>query len=231
MNINLRVSRLIAVIILAAGVGNRYGTKIPKQFLKINDKEVIEISIDAFRKSKEINHISIVTNSEFVDHCQKFEVDEIVVGGDKRRESVYNGLLSLPLETEYVIIHDAVRPLITADLINNHIELIKTNEYAAIDTVVQITDNLIETTKEGFHSKIVPRKNIRLSLTPETFVFKILLDCYMKSIEQKLNIPEIYDDASLVNYFGYKVNTVEVIGFNSKITFQEDLKLMKYFLE
>lgn len=222
---------MIAVVILAAGVGNRYGTKIPKQFLKINDKEIIEISIDVFRKCKDVGYISIVTNKEFVDHCQKFKVDKVVIGGEKRRESVYNGLVNLPEKTKYVIIHDAVRPLVNTDLINEHIDLITTNKYAAIDTVVTITDNLIETTNEDYHLRIIPRKNIKLSLTPETFNHKILLDCHEKRIEQNLEIPEIYDDASLVNYFGHKVKTIEIKGFNSKITFQDDLKLIKYFID
>lgn len=222
---------MIAVIILAAGVGNRYGTKTPKQFLKINDKEIIEISINIFRQCKAVDYISIVTNKEFIDHCQKFKIDKVVVGGEKRRESVFNGLVDLPENTEYVIIHDAVRPLINEELINSHIDLIRTNKYAAIDTVVEITDNLIETTNDGYHSKIIPRKNVKLSLTPETFNHKILLDCHKKRLEQNLEIPEIYDDASLVNYFGYKVKTIEAKGFNSKITFQDDLELIKYFID
>ncbi|MCG3256493.1 MAG: 2-C-methyl-D-erythritol 4-phosphate cytidylyltransferase [Candidatus Heimdallarchaeota archaeon] len=222
---------MIAVIILAAGVGNRYGTKIPKQFLKINKKEIIEISIDVFKQCKDVDFISIVTNNEYVDHCQKFKVDKIVIGGEKRRESVYNGLVNLPEKTEYVIVHDAVRPLIDTDLVNKHISLIKTNKYAAIDTVVGITDNLIETNNDGYHIKIIPRKNIRLSFTPETFNYRILLECHKKRIEQNLEIPEIYDDASLVNYFGHIVKTIEMKGFNSKITFKDDLELIKYFID
>ena len=121
----------------------------------------------------------------------------MVVGGEKRRDSVFNGLTNLPENTKFVMIHDAVRPLVNTDLVNEHINLIKTNEYGAVDTIVEITDNLIESTDDGFHSRIIPRKNVKLSLTPETFDYEILLECHKKRIDQNLDIPEIYDDASL----------------------------------
>ena len=79
-------------IILAAGSGQRFGSSIPKQFMSLNGLKVIEYSINAFKLSKTIDYIIIVTDEYSIDLCESYRVDKIVAGGTSRQESTYSHL-------------------------------------------------------------------------------------------------------------------------------------------
>ena len=120
-------NKKIAVIIAAAGKGTRVGGPVPKQFLKIGGDPVILKTLKAFNALDEVDHIFIVTNEEYIEHCAKIVADngiekvrEIVKGGAERQESVYNALQEVNRicpGVSYVLIHDAARPFVSEQVV------------------------------------------------------------------------------------------------------------------
>ena len=115
----------IKAIILASGKGNRFKNETPKQFLNIKGCPVIIHSLRPFQECNEIDEIIIVTIKEFIDKTRNLidqnkisKVYEIVEGGKVRQESSRIGVESCSVDTKYVLIHDAVRPFITINLLN-----------------------------------------------------------------------------------------------------------------
>ncbi len=110
-----------SAIILAGGLGKRIGKNIPKQFLKINNKMIIDFSIEAFQKNKNIDEIIIVCHREWIKYINsKYDKKiKIIKGGETRSESSYYGLKSCNKNCKYVFIHDAARPFIDCELINS----------------------------------------------------------------------------------------------------------------
>ena len=107
-----------SAIILAGGIGNRMKIDIPKQFILIKNKMVIEYSIDVFLENKHINEIIIVCEKKWIEKLKnKYPNIKIVCGGKTRTESSYIGLSTCGKNVENVLIHDAARPIINQDLI------------------------------------------------------------------------------------------------------------------
>ena len=121
----------ITAIIPVAGRGERFGEDIPKQYFKIDGNPVIAITLNKINTVKQINSIIIVVSSEEVDRIKQIIHDycdlkkdvKVIVGGLKRQDSVYNGLMNVNTDTDIVIVHDGVRPLIQSDLISKSIEV------------------------------------------------------------------------------------------------------------
>ena len=115
-----------AVIIVAGGVGKRFGSKEPKQFLLLNKKKMFEWSIIAFKKVKTCKQIILVVPEYKLKEIQKYkkiyEID-IVSGGKERYNSVQNGLKYVKNNIDIVAIHDAARPLITENIINEVLKI------------------------------------------------------------------------------------------------------------
>src|SRR5690554_5603679 len=118
----------VAALIAAAGKGQRMGAKINKQFLLLNGKPILSHTIEVFDKHQGIDEILVITAAQEKARLQEilaagnFNKDiKIVIGGQERQDSVYNGLLAVK-ESGLVIIHDGARPFLTSDLIDQVIE-------------------------------------------------------------------------------------------------------------
>ena len=134
-------------IILASGSGKRAGFDLPKQFQKIKDKTICEISIEAFEKNEGINEIILVVNEQY-----KVLLDEIVVknnykkitkivfGGAERIDSSRNGVFAIDEEESNILIHDCVRPFVSQRIINDCINAL--NNYSAVDVAANVTDTI-----------------------------------------------------------------------------------------
>ena len=122
-----------SAIILAGGDGNRINSSVPKQFIEINNKKLIDFSIDAFEKNKNIDEIIIVLNKKWIEkYKDEYKSYILTVGGNSRSHSSLNGLLCCSEKSKNVLIHDAARPLLTQDLINNCIKYLSTYTYIKI---------------------------------------------------------------------------------------------------
>jgi len=210
-------------IITAGGTSSRFGNT-NKLLEKINGKEVIKYTIDAFNISKidEIiicSHISIMhTLKELFKDYKKVRITE---GGNTRQQSVYNGLLAC--ECDYVIIHDGARPMITTEMINVCIEMVKDMNALTVAT------KTIDTIKEVEHGKIVrtiDRAKLYNTQTPQAFEYKLI-----KKAHEKLKDKNFTDDAGMLEHLGETVYILDGSYKNIKITTQIDIETAKIYLK
>ncbi len=214
-------------IIPAAGSGVRFSTKTPKQFIKFNGKELIIHTLEKFEAVKRINSIVISTKLEYFNHLYRLirkhrikKVTKIIEGGKTRQESVFNALQTLRCKSgDRIIIHDSVRPFVTPRLIMNLIR--KCESYNCIIPGLRITDTIKKTDSRAYVVATIQRDNVWQIQTPQLFRF----DELMNSFKNALNKNFIgTDEASLLEFAGYKVKIIEGEKSNIKITVKEDLK-------
>jgi len=141
-------------IILASGSSNRFGDKIPKQFIKIEGQTILEKSIEAFEKNENITDIILITNPDYIEYTQNLVKDKfsklrtIQAGGKTRQESSSIGV-SLIEETEAnVLIHDGARPFVSQEIITNCINALKTNN--AVGVAINSNDTIIKLDENGY---------------------------------------------------------------------------------
>lgn len=219
-------------IITAAGSGTRISSKSKKQFVKIKERPLLFWTIDRFIYHAEIDQVIIVLPQDELSVFKEVILKEykaanieVIAGGEKRQESVYNAIQACPEDTELVLIHDGVRPFVTKDEITKLI--IKATIKKAVIPVYKVKNTL----KEVINDKIirtVPRTNIVNALTPQVFSYDLIIKCHEKAMDIE---HEFTDDASLLEYFDYPVYTVECSPNNFKITDKTDLEIAKQIIE
>jgi len=212
----------VAVIIPAAGSGNRFGGE--KQFKLFRGKPLLSYSVDKFLKISLVKEIIIAVPEGQVEKIKKsFEYIflknknlKVVVGGQTRQGSVKNGLNVLAEDIELVCIHDAARPLVTEKLINKTIE--KSFMYDGAIAAIQPVD----TVKLIFNDKIkqsLDRKNIWLAQTPQVFKKDKLISAFENALNKKIIGT---DESSLMEEAGFFVVPVDGDISNFKVTSPED---------
>ena len=165
-------------IILAAGNSNRFGGNIPKQFIRIKDRLLIDFSIATFEKIKNINKIIIVVSKKYYSLMVKeYPQHSIILGGETRKESSYNGLLACDKKTKKVLIHDSARVLITEDLINKCIKTL--DDYNAVTLAVAVKDTIAKV-KNSSIIKIDDRETLRAIQTPQGFNFTKIKNAHIE---------------------------------------------------
>lgn len=213
---------LIDVVIVAAGVGKRLGANIPKQYLKINDKTILEHSIEAIRQCSYLGKIILVLSKDdqyfkTLDLADKSNIS-IAYGGKERQDSVLNGLLQV--DSTYAMVHDAARPFVTKNDLDNLCSLALNDSIGGI-----LASPVSDTLKFACNMQIkhtVPRANMYRALTPQLFKTKELIEALIKASNEKVAIT---DEASAMEYLGYSVQIVEGSSSNFKITTMDDYKM------
>ena len=206
------------IIIPAAGIGQRFGNVVPKQFAELKGKPVLMHTIELFSITNQ--KIILVLNPEFILYwknlCDKFSfrVPHIIVeGGKTRTDSVRNGLAIIN-DDGIVAIHDAVRPLVSRALIEKLFTVAEKKDNAI--PAISVQDSLRKL--EAGKNYSVERKDYRMIQTPQCFHVSKLKSAYE-------NFPgnEFTDDASVYEMAGEKINLVEGEFSNIKITEPNDL--------
>ena len=212
----------VAVIIPAAGSGNRFGGE--KQFKLFRGKPLLSYSIDKFVKISSVKEIIIIVPKGHVEKIKNFfkstyskdKVLKVVIGGQTRQESVKNGLNVLAKEIDLVCVHDAARPFVTEKLINKTIEksIMYDGAIAAtqpVDTVKLFSNNKIKYSLD--------RENIWLAQTPQVFKKDKLVIAFENALNKKITGT---DESSLMEEAGFSI--VPVVGetSNFKVTFSID---------
>ena len=220
-------------IIVAGGKGTRFGANRSKQFLEINGTSIIVHTLRQFERAQEIDRVVVAVPAEevnafrsVVEESNLEKVSQVVAGGDTRAQSVKYGLASIEA-AHLVAVHDAVRPLVTPEEIDQ-VVLAANNSGAAI-LVAPVSDTI----KEVDHNRIVktlPRAQLRRALTPQCFRFDILKRAYADLEEIESLRIEVTDDSFLVERLGVPITIVEGSARNIKITTAEDLKLVEELL-
>lgn len=218
-------------IILAGGSGRRMGSALPKQFLKVNDKMVIEYTIDAFERSTHINEIAIVTHPDYVEEMKQIiasnpwkKVTHVLLGGKERTDSTLSALNAYTNNDDRLLIHDAVRPLVSLDIIMNVCTAL--NEYEAVNLAVPAVDTIIEV-ENGIMVGAPRRDRLRQVQTPQGFKRETLARAYEKALKDPQFVAT--DDCGVV--FKYLPDThikiIEGENSNIKITYKEDLEFLR----
>jgi len=220
---------IVSAIIPVAGQGKRFGGQTPKQFLDIGGQSIIEITLQKFVSHVEINHGVVVVPENDINFSgtlfrrisgfeKKFKV---ISGGKKRQDSVYNGLESIPPNTDIVIVHDGVRPLVSSLLISKSINrALKMGACVAAlpvkDTIKRVeNDTVLET---------ISRNNLWQVQTPQSFRYSVLKEAHIKARENDFYST---DESSLVEWNGHPVSIIPGESNNIKITTNADLELSR----
>lgn len=209
----------ITAIITAGGTSSRYGNT-NKLLEKVYDKEIIKYTVEAFEKS-DVDEIVICANKSIISDLEKVFSHRIIEGGATRQESVYNGLSSITCD--YVLIHDAARPMITAELINKTIEAVKVRKAVSVFTK---TIDTIKEVQDGKVIRTLDRTKLYNTQTPQAFEYNLI-----KSAHDKLKGQNFTDDAGMLESLGYEVYMVEGEYTNIKITTKSDIELAKIYLK
>lgn len=219
-------------LIVAAGRGVRLGGDIPKQFRKIGDRPLLTWTALQFEQAEKVDEIVLVvaeefllyTNDSVVNPYRFAKLSRIVKGGATRQESVYHGLKSLPISTDYVAIHDGVRSIVNGGDIDRVI-VTAHKERAAI-LARPITDT-VKRVESDFIISTLDRSKLYLAETPQVYQY----DLIMAAHERSAGGSGATDDAFLVEALGFKVKTVIPDKPNIKVTTEDDFKLARTILE
>ncbi len=225
-------------IILSGGSGNRFGSEIPKQFSRVNNKPILEYCIDNFHSHPHIEKIIIVSNPVFIAETKQItanykKIVSIVEGGNSRGESSFIGLneLSKIVNTEennYVLIQDAVRPNTRKNIIDNLISEVVENEVVSVG--IPTTDTIYIIDERNSVQTIPDRSKLLNIQTPQAFKLSLIYDAY-STCEQNLRY-KFTDDCSLVHHTfpNKKIKVVYGDPNNIKVTYPEDINSLQNIL-
>ncbi len=223
----------VTAIITAAGKGKRMLHSVPKHFIRLEDKPVLAYTLDVFERCPDVNQVLVVSRSGEEDYCLKEVVEKygykkvlkIVIGGDRRQDSVYNGIKELDEDTDIVLVHDGVRPFVSQNTLS---EAIKLAIFAdGVVTAVPVKDTIKYVGDDGIIRATPDRSSLWHAQTPQVFKRRILEEAYVRAYNDKYTGT---DDSSLVERLGYKVKIVEGGVDNIKITTKEDLLFAEVIL-
>lgn len=216
-----RDNRVIAIIV-AAGRGKRLGSSLPKQFLKVRGRTILEMSVEAFEQNKYVDEIFVAANADYCELTEKLcrgfsKLKKIVAGGAERQDSVRAALDCLRGENGIVLVHDAARPFVSEAVINAVIE--GTADFGAAIPTVPAKDTIRQV--DGTGSRTLQRETLACVQTPQGFRISLIKHAFEKAqAEGFLGT----DDASLVERMGINISMVQGEDANRKITTREDLE-------
>ncbi len=213
-----------SAIILAGGVGERIDSDIPKQFIEVNSKKVIDYSIEAFSKNKHINEIILVLNKNWIPNFEnQYKKYRLVKGGKTRHESSLNGVLACSDKSRNILIHDSARPLISQEIINDCICYL--SDYQAATPIVDIDDSVIRKKNDSF--EYLNRNLIKSIQTPQGFHKNVIID----GLNSAVNIGT--DDISTLQSYNPKLKIKFFKGDknNFKITNNIDLQMFQSIID
>lgn len=229
---------MLYAVIAAGGIGSRMGSEMPKQYIIVGNKPIIAHTVKKFLDCEKFRKVIVLCPEDWCDYTGKllkqYCKDEKVIvikGGSDRNETVMNSVRYIEStdglsEDTVIITHDAVRPFVTAEIINNHIE--KSGLYDAIGTVIPATDTIIESL-DGLTVDGTPdRSKLYQCQTPQTFKAKKLKMLYESLTDDKKAI--LTDTCSVFSVSGEKVYLIRGDVQNIKITYPYDLKIAELIL-
>ncbi len=214
-------------IIAAGGHGKRMGTEVPKQLLKLDGVTIIEHSLRPFILCPDIEGIVIVAADTIFKHIKKIVKNvsdgdkslTVVKGGSKRQDSVWNGLEAVPDDTDVVVIHDAVRPFITPNLIT---ECARTAMKNGAVTVMRPLKETLKVAENNVVVKTLDRSTLWITQTPQAFRTELIIKAHRLALKENYTGT---DDSMLVEHLGHPVYIIEGNDMNIKITTMADLKI------
>lgn len=221
-------------IIVAAGQGTRFGGKLPKQFLILQDRPILAHTLQRFEQSAQIEKVVVVAAPAWIPYIQREisgrfrfkKCETIVPGGERRQESVWAGWQALSFKTsDIVVVHDAVRPLFSLRLLERVIAGCEKFDgcipaLSLSDTVKQVAGEVVIATLD--------RERLKLAQTPQAFRSESLQRAFQQAQREQTHGT---DEATLVERSGGRLCWVEGESSNLKITAPHDLKLAEFLAQ
>lgn len=219
-------------IILAGGSGSRFGADMPKQFLQVAGKMIIEHTIDAFERHPMIDEIAIVSRADYMEEMREMvkkdgyvKVTHVLQGGKERYHSSLAAIEAFTDDDDNLLIHDGVRPLVSERIISDCVNALA--EYEAVDVAVPTTDTIIELNEDGSIARIPQRRLLRNAQTPQCFRRRVIAEAFRLALQDPDFFPT--DDCSIVLKYMPEVAIKVVDGepSNIKVTYKSDLETVE----
>ena len=219
-------------IIPAGGTGKRMGSRLPKQYLSLAGFPILVHTLKPFQRSPLIDEIFLAVpkgdltkiRRDVVATFHLSKVSRVLAGGRERQDSVWNALMHVRREHDIVLVHDAVRPFVSGEIIERAVAGAK--ESGAVATGVPIQDTVKRTDPAGTVTGTVSRDGLWSVQTPQAFRRDVILDAYKKAADDGFYGT---DDASLVERMGIPVRMIPGHSDNIKVTIPEDLERGRRF--
>lgn len=225
------------VLIIAGGVGARMGQDIPKQFINVYDKPVIVYTLEAFQKHPSIDAIEVVCLDGWHDvlwaYAKQFgiaKLENIVSGGKNGQDSIRNGLYDIASRhngsDDIVLVHDAIRPMVSSDIISDNIRVCR--QYGNAITVVPCTAAMLKTFDSLSTEEQVPRDNLKITQTPQAFFLQDIIAAHKEALEK--GITNSVASCTMYIELGRKLYMSAGSEKNLKLTTAEDIEIFKALL-
>ncbi|OAA86938.1 IspD/TarI family cytidylyltransferase [Clostridium ljungdahlii] len=225
-------------LIIAGGVGARMNQDIPKQFINVYDKPVIVYTLEAFQKHPNIDAIEVVCLDGWNDILRAYskqfgitKLENIVPGGVKGQDSIRNGLYDIVKRhseaDDIVLIHDAIRPMVSTDIISDNIRVCRMHGNAI--TVVPCTAAMLKT-MDGIESESqIPRDNLKITQTPQSFFINDIVAAHKEALNK--GITNSVASCTMYIELGRKLYMSAGSEKNLKLTTTEDIEIFKALLQ
>lgn len=217
-------------VILAGGVGNRMGTDMPKQFLPLKGKTVLEWSVEAFHGNKNVDEICIISHKDYIPKVESIvaqngwtKVKHVLPGGAERYLSSLAAINAYKEQSDVcLLLHDAARPFVSERIINDVVAALQ--EHNAVCVAIPSTDTLLETDESGAFVSAIPNRNrYRRVQTPQGFRLETIAQAYEKGLQDPAFAAT--DDCGVVLHYlpSELIYIVEGEEENRKITYKKDI--------
>lgn len=224
-------------LIMAGGVGTRMNQDIPKQFINVHDKPVIIYTLEAFQRHPNIDAITVVCLDGWHDilraYARQFgitKLESIVSGGERGQDSIRNGLYDIGKRhfdaEDVVLVHDAIRPMVSSDVISDCIRVCRT--YGNAVTVVPCTAAMLKTYDACSSEEQVPRDDLKITQTPQAFFVQDMFAVHKEALEK--GITNSVASCTLYIDLGRKLYLSAGSEKNIKLTTTEDIEIFKALL-
>lgn len=225
-------------LIIAGGVGVRMGQDIPKQFINVYDKPVIIYTLEVFQKHPNIDAIEVVCLDGWHDllwaYAKQFgiaKLENIVSGGRNGQDSIRNGLYDIAARhnepDDIVLIHDAIRPMVSLDVISDNIRVCRQHGNAV--TVVPCTAAMLKTYDSLSTEEQVPRDNLKITQTPQAFFVQDIMGAHEEALSK--GITNSVASCTMYIELGRKLYMSVGSEKNLKLTTAEDIEIFKALLK
>ena len=236
--VDLRIKGMkIVALIIAGGTGERMHQNIPKQFLTVNDKPVIIYTMEAFQRHPDIDEIAVVCvdgwQEKLQAYAKQFGIDKLTViaeGGASGQESIRNGVFELEKsldKDDIVLIHDAIRPMVSAEIISDCI--MKTKQYGNAITAIPCQEAMLKTSDGVESEEVYPRNNLKRTQTPQGFRLGEICELHREALEK--GVTGSVASCTLMIELGRKVFFSQGSEKNIKLTTLEDIDIFRALLE